>query len=88
MGHPVEFKGSNGVLGAPRGAENVDALPVFRNGVCCVSCWQLSPAEVEEVARTGRVFISVFAGRTQPPVFAGGEEETRELIADYGAWKR
>lgn len=87
MGHPVAFKGYNGTLGAPMGAENVMALPVFRNGVCSVSCWQLSPEEAAEVARTGRIFVSVFAGRTQPPIFAGGERETRELIADYGVWK-
>lgn len=31
-----------------------------------ISCWRLSPAEIEEVKRTGRVFLSVW-GR-HPPV--------------------
>jgi hypothetical protein len=88
MGHGVEFKGVNTVLAAPQGAENVEPLHVFRNGECCVSCWQLSEAEVAEVSKTGRVFLSVFMGNTQPPVFIGGEEETRGLLADYGVWKR
>jgi hypothetical protein len=88
MGHPIKFDGANALLAAPSGAENVDGLPVFRNGICCVSCWALSPDEVAEIARTGRIFITVLAGKTQPPVFAGGEEETRELIADYGVWKK
>lgn len=88
MGHGIEFKGANGVLGAPKGAENVEPLHVFRNGTCSVSCWQLSDAEIEEIIKTRRVFLSVFMGNTQPPVFVGGEEEVRGLIADYGVWKR
>jgi hypothetical protein len=88
MAHPIEFEGANTVLGAPVGAENVEAMHVFRNGICCVSCWVLSPEEMAEVAYTGRIFITVLAGKTQPPIFAGGEKETRELIADYGVWKR
>lgn len=87
MGHPVKFDGANGDLLAPAGSENVDVLPVFRNGISCTSCWALSPDEIAEVARTGRIFITVLAGKSQPPVFAGGEEETRDLIADYGVWK-
>lgn len=87
MGEPVEFAGANTLLGPPNGAENIVAMHVFRNGTCCVSCWRLRPEEVAEVMRTGRVFVSVFAGPTQPPIFVGGEQETRELIADYGVWK-
>lgn len=86
MGHPIDFDGANATLYG--GQENVADMRVFRNGLCCVSCWALSPAEVAEVARTGKVFISVFSGATQPPIFAGGEEQTRGLIADYGVWKR
>ena len=88
MGHGVDFKGSNTELKAPAGAENVDSLHVFRNGTCCVSCWELSDEEIAEIVRTRRIFLSIFAGNTQPPCFVGGEEETRGLIADYGAWKR
>lgn len=88
MGHPVDFKGSNKLLGPPRGSDNVYEMNVFCNGVACVSCWELTPSEKEEIARTGRVFISVFSGYTQPPVFVGGEEQTRSLIADYGVWKK
>ena len=88
MGVPTEFEGSNSVLGAPRGSENVESLPVFSNGTCCVSAWALSDEEIEEIVRTRRVFVSVMSGRTQPPVFVGGEEATRSLCADYGVWPR
>lgn len=88
MAGAVEFEGQNLILQPPPGAENISPLPIFRNGTCCVSCWQLSPEEMAEVQRTGRVYLSVFWGMTQPPVFVGSEETVRGLIADYGVWKR
>jgi hypothetical protein len=88
VAHPVRFDGANVALQPPEGAENVEPMPVFRNGISCTSCWALSPEEVVEVARTGRIFVTVMAGPTQPPIFVAGEENTRELLADYGTWKR
>lgn len=88
MAQPVEFDGSNMVLRAPEGAENVSDLPTFTNGMCSVSCWQLSKEEIAEVARTGRVFLSVFSGRSQPPVFVGAEQEVRAVVMDFGGvWR-
>ena len=88
MSAPVSFHGSNGLLGAPAGSENIDALPVFRNGTCCVSAWELSEEELAEVIKTKRVFLSVFFGNSQPPVYVGSESSMREMVADYGVWKR
>jgi hypothetical protein len=88
MGHPVDFKGANSILNGPDGSENIEVMRVFRNGVSCTSCWALSPDELAEIAQTGRIFITVLAGQSQPPVFAGGEEETRSLVADYGVWRK
>lgn len=88
MAQAVDFQGSNMVLHAPAGSENVSDLRTFTNGMCSVSCWQLSPEEIAEVAKTGRVFLSVFSGRSQPPVFVGGEEEVRALVVDFGGvWR-
>lgn len=57
--------------------------------VQAISCWQMSPEELAEInASGGKVFISIFMGKTQPPVFVGSESSTRALIADYGVWKR
>lgn len=88
MGTPVDFKGRNCTLKAAPGSENVGDLPVFRNGVCSVSCWRLSADELAEINRTGVAFLAVFFGNTQPPVCLGSETEVRAVTADYGVWKR
>jgi len=90
MAEAVAFAGANMLLKAPAGQEEtVSDLHTFTNGNCSVSCWQLSAEEREEVARTGRLFLSVFSGRSQPPVYLGGEEEVRAIVADYGGvWQR
>jgi hypothetical protein len=85
---PVEFTGHNFVLRPPVGSDNIDSLPIFRNGTCTVSCWELTTDELAEVARTGRVFVSVFYGNTQPPIFVGSEASVREVTADYGTWRK
>lgn len=51
-------------------------LPVFRevdeNGsTILISCWQLSPEEMAEVARTGRIYLHIWGGQ-QPPVYVNG----------------
>jgi len=88
MGTPVEFDGQNFVLQPPRGAENIRPLPIFRNGKCCVSCWELSDEEIAEIMKSRRVYLSVVLGDTQPPVFVGSEDQVRRFVADYGVWKR
>lgn len=90
MADAVDFTGSNMVLRAPSGEEDrVSSLHTFTNGSCSVSCWQLSEEEIEEVRRTGRVFVSIWSGRTQPPVFVGSEDAVRNLVVDYGGvWRK
>lgn len=89
MGYPVNFHGTNMKLNPPQGSENVEPLHTFTNGVCSVSCWELSAEELAEVIRTGRVFLSVFSGRTQAPVFVGSEGTTRSVVVDFGGvWAR
>jgi len=89
MGIPVQFSGANMLLRAPEGAENVSDMHTFTNGMCSVSCWELSAEELAEVNRTGRIYLSVFSGRTQPPVFVGDEESVRSIVVDFGGvWRR
>lgn len=87
MATSVDFQGTNTrLLG---GADDVEDMTVFRNGKCVVSCWQLTPEELEEVKRTGMVWLSVFSGPTSPPVCVGSEEIIRDLVGRYGgAWPR
>jgi hypothetical protein len=89
MSEPVAFTGHNMTLAPPKGSKNVGTLPIFRNGLCCVSCWQLTKEELAEViASDGKVFITVMSGATQPPIYVGSETTVREVCADYGVWKR
>ncbi|WP_128146638.1 hypothetical protein [Sinorhizobium meliloti] len=77
------------LLRAPEGAENVSDMHTFTNGICSVSCWELSAEELAEINRTGRIFLSVFSGRTQPPVYVGDEESCRSIVVDFGGvWRR
>lgn len=84
MAQGVDFKGTNIVMRAPEGREDVADIRAFKNDQCCVTCWELDLIERAEVARTGRVFLSVFMSGGMPPVFVGGAEEVRGITVDYG----
>jgi hypothetical protein len=87
MARSTDFPGATITLAGE--SEDVGDLRVFRNGICCVSCWELSDEELAEIVRTKRVFISVFSGASQPPVYVGAEEQVRSVVIDYGGvWKR
>lgn len=90
MSKPTDWYGRNKILKAPKGTteEQVCDLPIFSNGVVCVSRWQLSEQALKEAAETGCLFISIMSGDTQPPVFVGSHNEVREIAVDYGpVWK-
>lgn len=89
MAKPVEFKGFNRNLLKPKGMDDLQcsALPVFANGVNCVSCWELSEEEIAELIKTKRIFISLWSGQSQPPVYVTPiEDDIRTAIADHGVW--
>lgn len=88
MGTPVKFSGYNVNLMPPLNSENIAAIPVFNNGVCTVSCWELSDEEVAEIVKSRRVFLTVLFGKTSPPVYVGSEQAVRDVVSDYGVWKR
>ncbi|GAA4362120.1 hypothetical protein GCM10023185_29740 [Hymenobacter saemangeumensis] len=84
MATPVQFDEANTVLRAAPGTESwVRDLPIYRqyadgvNDQCVVSCWELSPEEQAEVARTGRVYFQCF-GTTHPPVSIWGTTPFRQ----------
>lgn len=90
MAHGVKWNGANGALGPPEGTseDQCRTLPVFNNGACSVSCWELDDDEIREIVRTRRIFLSVWFGPTQPPVFIGSERTVHAVVADFGGvWK-
>lgn len=87
MARPIKFDGCNLHLLPPDGAENVEPMHAFTNGTTVVECWELTAEEIQEVARTGCIWLSLF-GQHIPPIFVGSEETVRDIIADYGVWKK
>lgn len=69
---PTSFDQSNHVLGPPQGMteEQVTSLSVFRgvagDAPVVISCWKLTKEELEELKRTGRVWLWIW-GQTMPP---------------------
>lgn len=71
---PTSFKETNLVLDAGDNP-NTDQLPVciakdpdYPPGICfIVSKWKLSPEELEEVNKTGEIWVSVM-GHSTPPI--------------------
>lgn len=71
------FAESDAVLHPPAGmtAEQVAALSIMRGTIngqpVVVSCWKVTPSELEEIQKTGRVWLVVM-GATMPPVMVEG----------------
>ena len=70
MADPIPFDEMNLTLNAPEGEEeNVDAMPAYTDGTHCISCWQLSPEDLERLKENGgKIWLWVWSGHTQPPV--------------------
>lgn len=71
---PIEFKESNFTLGKPETMTDEECAPlhVFRghdtnNKPVIISCWQFSKEDLEEIARTGKMYLQI-SGHAMPPV--------------------
>jgi len=68
---PTAFNEENGVLDGPPGMSECEPLSVWRgeqnNQPLVISCWKLTNEELEEINKTGRVWLYV-CGQTMPPV--------------------
>lgn len=75
---PIEFDESNSSLRLPEGATSEGAPPPLAawqgsapmDVPVTISCWRLTREELEEIARTGVVWLTVM-GRNMPPVWLG-----------------
>lgn len=75
---PSAFDEDNTVLGPPNGMteDEVTSLSVFRGATVegepvVISCWKFDKAELEEMQRTGRVWLYIY-GLSMPPCAVGG----------------
>lgn len=71
MAFPCGFQEANGSLGAPKGQAGVEPLIVFRNGRETISCWKVTAEELEEIQRTGRIWVRVLGNTTFPLLVTG-----------------
>ena len=73
------FDEANAVYGKPEGmsADECNPLSVMRGHVgnlpCLVSCWKPTQAEMDEIQRTGRVWL-VIVGYMLPPLYLAGHK--------------
>lgn len=75
---PTSFTESDAVLGRPQYMtdDECSCLSILRTTTTdgtpvVLSCWKLTAEELEEVNRTGRVWLTV-VGQTMPPVMVDG----------------
>ncbi|MDC7250465.1 MAG: hypothetical protein PQJ49_11165 [Sphaerochaetaceae bacterium] len=68
MAKAIDFKNSNEVVKGPNGND----LPVFydKTSANIISCWELSKGELEEVSKTGKIWLQVLG--YQPPLAVEG----------------
>jgi len=68
---PIEFKEQNLILTKPQSMTDKEcqSLPVLRLETGqIVSCWKLSEKDLKKINTTGVVWLSVWSGRSAPPV--------------------
>lgn len=72
---PIDFAQSTKVLQRPStmAESECQSLPVWNDGKQCVSCWKATFKERLNILLTGKVWLGVLSGKTQPPVFIAGE---------------
>lgn len=65
---PIEFEEQNTL--ATSNEPNIEPLPcrVMPDGQV-ISCWQLSPEEIEQINKTGRIYVSQLSGGYVIPIF-------------------
>lgn len=66
---PVHFKEANALLCAPKGMEDCLELPIYSDGVACVSCWELTNDDLMKICEENMIWIKVYASPdNQPPI--------------------
>lgn len=64
---PIEFEEQTNI--ATSNEPNVEPLPCCLLDGQVISCWELTPEEIEKVKETGRFYVSVASGKYIIPMF-------------------
>lgn len=70
---PFKFEEANKQLLKPDSMTDEECKPlwVYSDGVECISCWKMSFKERLAALLWGKVWLAVYTGYTQPPVWVG-----------------
>lgn len=68
---PASFPQANMTLRKPDSMtdEECGSLQVYTDGGICISCWRLPLWARLKIMLTGKVWLGVLSGHTQPPVW-------------------
>lgn len=84
MAVPSSFDESNFVYDTPKGVDPEDIVPlacyVQAQPPLTISCWKFTKEELDEIIKTGRVWVYIY-GHPIPPLAVGGYlpfEQTNE----------
>ena len=62
---PIKFKEQNKTL---IGLGIIKPLPVYTDGIVCISCWELNFIERFKALVFGKIWIRLRSGGSQPPI--------------------
>jgi hypothetical protein len=71
MSHPIPFRQCNSIIKKPDGFTSKECcdLELYRDGKYCISKWQFTDIEIEELKKNnGKCFVWVL-GETMPPIY-------------------
>jgi hypothetical protein len=76
---PTPFKGQSKVLKRPEvmTEEECAPLPILNLGDTCISCWQMSWRERLKALLTGKIWLGILSGQTQPPCYVAVDQPFR-----------
>lgn len=90
MAEAIEFPGVNRVYEKPPSdaddmIPNMAPIPAFQGNVVTYTCWKLSEREIEEINRTGEVWMAVRCGqRPMQPHWVGSLGFIKWACAEMG----
>ncbi|MBN8824429.1 MULTISPECIES: hypothetical protein [unclassified Spirosoma] len=68
---PIDFPGRNRILHGPRDEQgnptsDILDLPSFTNDVVCISCWQLTDEEKQQLRQSLGIYVFLFYSQIDP----------------------
>ncbi len=74
--NPIPFKGQSAELKKPASMTDAEcsSLPILRIDNTVISCWRMSWRERVTALITGKIWLGVLSGQSQPPVYLTVEQ--------------